>query len=62
MKTAVSIAFTLVAGAALAHPSIAPHAHPHDWSLLPGADFIGIAAAAFGLSAILIATVRRGQS
>ena len=62
MKTSLSIVFSLAAGAALAHPSVAPHAHPHDWSLLPGADFIGLAAAAFGLSAILLAYVRRGQS
>ncbi len=62
MKAALSIAFSLVAGSALAHPSFVAHAHPHDWSMLPGADAIALAAIAFGLSTIVLAYLKRGES
>ena len=59
MKTVLSAAFSLVAGAAFAHPSFAPHAHPHDWSMLPGADLIVLAAIVFRFSAVVLAYVKR---
>jgi hypothetical protein len=59
MKKALSIAFTLYAGAAFAHPSFLPHEHPHDWSVLPGADMIMVAAFALGVSAAVLAYVKR---
>jgi hypothetical protein len=59
MKKALSIAFTLYAGAASAHPSFLPHEHPHDWSVLPGADMIMVAALALGVSAAVLAYVKR---
>ncbi len=55
MKTALSFAFSLVAGAALAHPAVISHEHPHDWSVLPGADIAVVALVAAGLGVIALA-------
>ena len=59
MKAAFSIAFSLVAGSALAHPSFLPHQHPHDWSVLPGADFAMLAVIGVALSVAVFAYIKR---
>jgi hypothetical protein len=60
MKTILSIAFSLLAAPALAHPALAPHDHPHGWSLLPGVELIGLGMIALMLAIVVIGHLRRG--
>jgi hypothetical protein len=55
MKTLLSFPFVLAAAAAQAHESLAPHHHPHGFSMLPGLETIAIVviAVAAGLVAYL---------
>jgi hypothetical protein len=55
MKTALTLASSVVTGAAHAHPAFAPHEHPHGLSMLPGADLIVAAGIAIGLGMVVLA-------
>jgi hypothetical protein len=49
----------LMPAAALAHPSVVPHEHPHAASLLPDLTVLLMAAVVVGTGAIVIAMSRR---
>jgi len=51
MKIFLSALLSLLAGAAVAHESLAPHHHPHGLSMLP--DLGTLAASAIALAAAL---------
>jgi hypothetical protein len=55
-------AFTASAvhNAAFAHEALAPHAHPHETSMLPGIDMIGVAALALAIAVIAFTYLKRG--
>jgi hypothetical protein len=40
MRMILSMLFSIVATAALAHPSVVPHQHPHGLSALPGVETV----------------------
>ena len=52
MKT-LFVVLSVFSVSAQAHESLAPHAHPHGWSILPGIDVL--ACAVLALAAVLIA-------
>ena len=57
-----SLALLLIAGgAARAHEALAPHVHPHDQSMLPGIDMIGVAVLVLALGVILAVRYKGGQ-
>ncbi len=60
MKTAFSIFFVLIAGAAQAHWSVVPHEHPHGVSLLPdlGSFIVG---GIFVIALAMVAYAKFGQ-
>jgi hypothetical protein len=45
MRALLTTAFTTITSAALAHPSVVPHDHPHSVSLLPDAATLLLGAA-----------------
>lgn len=61
MKTMVSaVMMALTAGAALAHPSVVPHDHPHGLSWLPDAGALLLAALTVGVGIIVFRRFRKG--
>ena len=48
-----------LAGTALAHPSLAPHDHPHAASALAGLDMLLLAGLIIGFAAALLVTLKR---
>ena len=60
MKFVLTYAVTLIAGAAQAHDSLVPHAHPHPVSWLPSTESVGIAALVLALAVIAYVQMRRG--
>jgi Tfp pilus assembly protein PilV len=60
MKMLVTILSMLAAGAAQAHESLAPHAHPHGFSLLPDVNSIVFAVIVLAVGALALAQMRRG--
>jgi hypothetical protein len=60
MKTLIlSTSLVVLASAASAHPSFAPHDHPHAASALAGLDVLLLAGLAIGFAAALAGTLRR---
>ena len=59
MKTLVLILSAFTVGAAQAHDALAPHAHPHGVSILPGVETIGVAALLLALIVFAIAQFKR---
>jgi hypothetical protein len=51
--------FVLAAGAAFAHPSLAPHEHPHASSALAGLDMLLLAVLIAGFATALAVSFRR---
>lgn len=60
MKQMLAVVFSF-STAAQAHESLAPHAHPHGISMLPGTD-TAIACALLALAAALIAYWKFGRT
>jgi hypothetical protein len=49
----------VIAGAALAHPSLAPHEHPHDVSALPDIAALALGAFVIGVAWLVVRRVWR---
>jgi hypothetical protein len=49
----------VLAGTALAHPSLAPHQHPHAPSALAGLDMLLLAVLIIGFAAALLGALQR---
>jgi hypothetical protein len=60
MKTLVTILSMLAAGSAQAHESLAPHTHPHGFSLLPGVNSIVLGVIVLAVGALALSQMRRG--
>jgi hypothetical protein len=60
MKTLLSFPFVLAAAAAQAHESLAPHSHPHGFTMLPGLDTVALALIALAAAAIAYWKFKRG--
>jgi hypothetical protein len=59
MKILLTVCFSLVAGAAMAHPSVVAHEHPHGVSLLPDAAVLVLGAALVLGGVALLRLIRR---
>jgi hypothetical protein len=59
MKALLMISSLLAAGAASAHESLAPHAHPHPVSMLPDVETLGLAALVLALGVLAYTFKRR---
>jgi hypothetical protein len=59
MQALLTIAFSTIASAALAHPSLVPHDHPHGSSLLPDAATLLLGAALVLGGVVLVRFLRR---
>ena len=59
MRIVVSAPLLLLAGAALAHPSLAPHEHPDATSALAGLDLLLLAGLIIGFGAAMVSVSRR---
>lgn len=60
MKALLTISSLFSATAVSAHEALAPHAHPHPTSMLPGVDVIGVVALALAIAVIAFTYFKRG--
>ena len=61
-RIVVSTPLLLLAGAALAHPSLAPHEHPHATSALAGLDLLLLGGLIVGCAAALARASGEGDA
>ena len=58
MKSLITLLSIAASSAALAHPSLIPHEHPHGGSMLPDLDALLIGVLVVAFAAVIVKKVR----
>ncbi len=60
MKALLPISSLFLASVSHAHEALVPHLHPHETSMLPGINVIGVTALALAVGVIALTYLKRG--